>query len=570
MNPARIAILASGTMTGMPAIVSSASAKIGIPVEVYLGGYNQYAQEILDPNSRLYASNVELVILAVTTRSLLADQYLHPYQADESARRTWAAETLEHISGCIGTLLERTSARVIVHNFEVPLHSPLGILEAKQSFGFHESVQWLNAKLRDTYRSDSQVFIFDYDAFAASLGKYQSLDDKLYYLGDITLNPQWMEHLASRWLAYIRPLRAGVKKCIILDCDNTLWGGVVGEDGMEGITLGPTPQGRPFLEFQQYLLSLYHRGIILALNSRNNPDDVAAVLRDHPHMILRQHHFAGMRLNWQDKVSNMRSLAEELNIGVDSFVFLDDDPLNRGMVREMLPEVSVVDLPADPALYVRTLMALDEFSTFELTEEDQQRGTMYAQDRQRKAAHTPSMSLDDYLRTLELEASIARATPMTIPRIAQLTQKTNQFNTTTRRYSEAEVSAMAQRPDRLVLSLAAKDKFGDNGLTGVAIIDTSDSGTWRVDTFLFSCRVLGRRLEQALLCDLMERARQSGVQALTGEFIPTPKNMLAKDFYSNNGFTLLGTYGEIQRWDYDLARSFSAVEGVRVTTDLEL
>ncbi len=567
MNPVRIAILASGTMTGMPAVLSEASAKIGIPVEVSLGGYNQYAQEILNPKSELYASNPELVILALCARSLLAHQYLHPYQADESARRAWAAQTLEHLTGLTSALLERTTARIILHNLEVPLHSPLGILETKQLFGFHESLQWLNGKLRDCYRSEPRVLLFDYDAFAASLGKHRSLDDKLYYLGDISVNPQWMEPLALRWLAYIRPLRVQTKKCIVLDCDNTLWGGVVGEEGIEGIALGPTPQGRPFLEFQQYLLSLYDRGIILALNSRNNPDDVATVLREHPHMLLREHHFAGVRLNWEDKVSNMRSLAEELNIGMDSLVFLDDDPLNRGMVREMLPEVSVVELPKDPALYVRTLLALDEFSAFELTEEDRRRGTMYAQDRQRRAVAATTGSLDDYLRTLELTVRIQAATAMTIPRIAQLTQKTNQFNMTARRYSEAEVSRLHARGDMLVLSLAAMDKFGDNGLTGVAIIDRSDPMAWRVDTFLLSCRVLGRRIEHALLWELIARARRAGARTLIGEFIPTAKNAPAKGFYANNGFTTQKQEGEVEHWVYSLERPYPLPEAVKLETE---
>lgn len=570
MTPVQIAILGSGTMTGVPRVFSEVCSRAGISVEVYLGGYNQYAQQILDPSSDLFANNSELVILAIDTRSLLGQRYLHPYHSDETERRAWATATIKQHTALVGALLERTSARVLVHNFEVPLFSPLGILESKQLFGFHESIQWLNNELREQFRNNPRVFIFDYDAFAASMGKHQSSDDKLYYLGDITINPQWMEYLAKRWLAYIRPLRIPAKKCLVLDCDNTLWGGVVGEEGIQGIHLGPTPQGRPFLEFQRSLLSLYHRGIILALNSRNNPEDVAAVLREHPHMVLREQHFAAMLLNWQDKVSNMRALSEELNLGLDSFVFLDDDPLQRGMVREMLPEVHVVDLPEDPARYVRSLLELDVFHSFELTEEDKARGKMYAEDRQRKAVQTPSMSLDDYVRTLELEAIIAVATSVTIPRIAQLTQKTNQFNTTTRRYSEAEISALAARPDRLVLSLACSDKFGDNGLTGVAIIDTADSTTWRVELFLFSCRVLGRRLEQTLLWDLLERARRRRATTVIGEFISTPKNAPAKDFYKNNGFTLAGVNEKIERWSYDLQNPAAPVEGLRVTTDRDL
>ncbi len=564
MNPVRIALLGTGTMTGWPEVLSVAASRIGIPVAVSLGAYNQYAQEILDSESAVFSNDPELVILAVHLRSLLGDQFFHPYAQAEAERRAWAANTLAHLGALIERICARSSARVILHNFEVPLHSPLGILEGKQPFGFHESVQWLNAALQERYRSDPRVFVFDYNRFAGWLGKQHSINDKLYYLGDITVNPEWMERLAASWISYIRPLRLPAKKCIVLDCDNTLWGGVLGEEGIHGIHLGPTPQGRPFLELQKYLLSLYHTGVLLALNSRNTAEDVAHVLEHHPHTVLRQQHFAGMRVNWQDKVSNMRELSEELNLGLDSFVFLDDDALQRDMVREMLPEVRVVELPNDPALYVRTLMEFDEFSSFEFTKEDEQRGAMYAQDRQRRAVAATTGSIEDYLRTIEIQASIARATPMTIPRIAQLTQKTNQFNTTTRRYSEAEIQSFAARPEMLVLSLAAKDKFGDNGITGVAIVDARDSAAWRIVTFLLSCRVLGRRLEQTLLADVMERARANGARTLLGEFIPTEKNAPAKEFYEQNGFSFSGKEGSIERWTYKLEHSYPFPEGVKV------
>lgn len=546
-----IAILSSFTTRPIAKALEVRCQEIGVTPNIYLGRYNQYAQEILDVDSPLYASKRDLIILFVDTRAMLGDYFFLPYQMSEDDRRQWVDHKAHEVISLIDVLKRNTSAKVLLHNFEIPLHSPLGILEHKQPFGFKESIETLNFKLRDAFKNDSQVFVFDFDAFCAKVGKQSLLDHKMYYLGDIKLHVRHIPELCSEYLSFIKSMMAMAKKCIVLDLDNTLWGGIVGEDGMEGIKLGPTPEGRPFWEFQKYLLSLFQRGVILAINSKNNVEDALRVLREHPYAVLKEEHFAAMRINWEDKIANTKSLAEEMHIGLDSFVFFDDDKVNRELVSTVLPEVTVVDLPQDPALYVKTLMELDAFHILQLTGEDHERGKMYAQERQRKMLSETATDLTEYLHSLQMVVTIERASHLTIPRISQLTQKTNQFNMTTRRYTEEEIARMVQSNQYLVVSLRAEDKFGDNGTVGVAIVEKGNPA-WRIDTFLLSCRVIGRRIEETLLAYLSQAARRAGAVQLIGEFISTGKNNPAEGFYGKNSFILRRTIDDKEMWEYDV------------------
>lgn len=559
-----IAILPSFTARGIEDCLRAKCKEIGLNPSIYLGGYNQYVQEILDPASALYASNPHLIILFLDTRALLGDYFFLPYQMADDDRRRWVEHKAQEVIMLVDTLKKNSTAKVLLHNFEVPLHSPLGILEHKQPFGFKESIETLNARLREAFKNDSQVFLFDFDAFCAKVGKHHTFDHKMYYLGDIKLHVRHIPDLCREYLAFIKSMLGLTKKCIVLDLDNTLWGGIVGEDGIGGIKLGPTPEGRPYWEFQKYLLSLYKRGVILAVNSKNNLEDALRVFREHPYTVLKEEHFAAMRINWDDKIVNMKSLAAEINIGLDSFVFLDDDTVNREFVRAALPEVMVVDLPEDPALYVKTLMELDVFHTLQLTPEDRERGKMYAQERQRKEFEQVATDLTDYLRGLQMVVAIEKANPLTIPRISQLTQKTNQFNMTTRRYSEEEIARMAEDEQYLVVSLRVQDKFGDSGTVGVTIVEKGNVA-WRIDEFLLSCRIIGRRIEETLLAYIAQKARAGGALRILGEFISTKKNAPAKGFYEKNDFLLRETIDSREVWEYDIEhRDYSYPDFIRV------
>jgi FkbH-like protein len=561
----KIAVLSSFTLSGIRETILVKCLENGIAPSVYVGDYNQYNQEILDEHSKFYKFQPDLVILALDIRTIAGESFFQlDFESNEKERKEWVRSTLSTIMGLLRKIEQNTKARIIFNNFEVPTYSPLGIIENKQTYSFKRSIEALNSELLLSFQSDSRTFLFDYESFASRIGKDNLIDYKMYYLGDFRINPKFIPNLCDSYVPYIRALLSMAKKCLALDLDGVLWGGVIGEDGLSGIKLGPTPEGQPFLDLQKCILALYNRGVILAINSANNLDDVHEVFTRHPYMILKEEHFAAMQINWNDKVSNMKAISEQIEIGIDSLVFLDDNPVNREVIKQALPEVITVELPRDPALYPKTIMELRVFDTLQLTAEDKVRGKMYAEQRQRQEFQKVAGDISEYLAALNTIVTIEKANKFTIPRISQLTQKTNQFNTTTRRYLEDDISRMADSDKFLVLSLKVEDKFGDSGITGVAIVEKGEE-KWRLDSFLLSCRVLGRNVEDTLLAFIIDQAASKGARFLRGEFIPTKKNAPAKDFFEKHGFTKIsvGDSGE-EVWEYDLRRTIKFPEFVKV------
>jgi FkbH-like protein len=341
---------------------------------------------------------------------------------------------------------------------------------------------------------------------------------------------------------------------LVTDLDNTLWGGVVGEDGIDGIQLGIEYPGAAFQAVQRVMLDLYRRGILLAVCSKNNLSDAMEALEKHPGMLLKPEHFAAMRINWKDKAENLREIAAELNIGIDSLAFLDDNPVERERIRTVFPEVTVIELPEDPMSFSRVLRETPVFERLTLSEEDRERGRYYAQQRQRVELERRVSSLEDFYRSLQQEIEIATVTPGTLTRIAQLTQKTNQFNLTTRRYSEQQLTEMAQSSAWKIYSIRVKDRFGDNGTVGVAITHDVEE-VCEIDTFLMSCRVISRTVETALISFLIEQARTRGMIQIRGWFLPTKKNHMAADFYPLHGFQKVSEDNEKTFWSLALSES---------------
>jgi len=326
---------------------------------------------------------------------------------------------------------------------------------------------------------------------------------------------------------------AELKKCIVLDLDNTLWGGVVGEDGKEGILLSMDEKGEAFIAFQQALRDLYDRGIILSINSKNNPDDALDVIRTHPNMLLKEHHFAATRINWNDKVQNMRELADELNIGLDSMVFLDDSALQREAVKSALPEVAVPDMPEDPKLYTQMLLSLPYFHSNTLTDEDKMRGNFYVTERLRTKAESRFENREAFLENLGLQVRVVRNDMKAVSRIAQLTEKTNQFNTHKIPKTEEEIRVFMENPDTDVFYAQASDRFGDHGIIAVALVEKSGT-TWNIPTLLMSCRVFERGIENAFVYAIAKAATKEGATSISFDFVPTEKNDPAKTFLDKN------------------------------------
>ncbi|NQV08822.1 HAD-IIIC family phosphatase, partial [Candidatus Woesearchaeota archaeon] len=528
MKEIKIAFLSTFTINGLGEIMKVLCHDEKINVQTYVGPYGQYAQEILNTSSKLYSFNPNIIFMLFDAEQFLGDFFHFPYRLSADERKGFIDGKLNEIQDLVKTLSKNTDSKMVLNSLLVPHYSSRGIHENKQEKGLRKLIHYFNETLDKMSVNNSQLFIFDFNSFSSKIGHSNLVDRKMHYLGDLRISPQGLVDISKEYMAYIYPLASMTRKCIVLDLDNTLWGGVVGEDGLENIKLGPEKDGKPFMDFQKRILDMFERGIILAINSKNNYDDVKEVFKKHKYMILKEDKFACIKINWQDKVSNMKEISKELNIGLDSFVFFDDDKTNREMIKELLPEVLVVDMPDDPSLYPKTIEDLHVFNAFTLTKEDMKKGEMYAEQKKREDLKLKSTDIKSFLKELKIKTSITEANKFNTPRISQLTQKTNQFNLTTRRYQEEDIKKFSSSEDYIVKCIDVKDRFGDYGITGAVIVKKSKD-FWEIDTFLLSCRILGKEIEFGFMKNILDNAKKAGVE-VRAEFIPSKKNKPAENF----------------------------------------
>jgi FkbH-like protein len=562
----RVAVLRSFTVEPAIPLLKADAFVHGIDLTVQLGDFNAYPQEILDQESSLYRFTPDAVILAVRTVDLAPDLWReYPDLAREAV-----SEATQRVSNSLGQWVrafrERSSAALVVHSLELPTRPGMGLLDAQANTGQSAAIQQINQELKQIANEHRGVHTLDYDGLVARHGRLRWHDERKWLVARMPIAADHLIYLAREWLRFLVPLSGKTAKVLVTDLDNTIWGGVIGEDGMTGIKLGPEYPGAAYQNLQRAMLDLARRGILLAICSKNNPEDAMEALENHPAMLLKPKDFAAVRINWSDKVHNLREIASELNIGVDALAFLDDNPVEREQVRNALPEVTVVDLPEDPLAYAATVRDCPVFERLALSSEDQQRTGLYAAQRERSQAEHSFQSKEDFFRYLDQEAEVVPVSPATLARVAQLTQKTNQFNLTTHRYTEQQIADMTARPGWRVLSIKVRDRFGDHGLVGVAI--TRDEGeACEIDTFLMSCRVIGRTVETALLSHLVQGAMARGLQRLAGRFVVSKKNAPARDFYARHGFKLLHENGEASLWSLDLRHhTIAAPEWIRLKT----
>lgn len=549
----RLAVIGSTTLEPLAACLEVKIRLVGFNVETFVGGFNTYRQEILDKTSGLHKVAPDIVILSIDAWSILDKMFLASFiRMSDKERQSLQKHIVNDISSIVNELESSTSALIFVNNFLIPVFSPLGIVDNKQEIGFRDFFSELNKALAKKLQKNARSFVVDLDALAGSFGKSRIINWNTWYRGSIPFSEQFMPVLAEEYLRYVLAFKGLTKKCIVLDLDNTLWGGIIGEDGLEGIKLGNTSPGIEYVDFQKVLLSLYNRGIILAICSKNNYDDAIRVFHEHPFQVLKEDHFAAMRINWQNKIVNLEELAAEINIGLDSMIFLDDNPVERAQISQAHPEVLVVDMPKNPRLYREMLENLNIFDVLSLTKEDLARGEMYVGKRKRTELEKSATSIEDFLRTLELKIRVVEVNDFDAPRVVQLINKTNQFNLTTRRYTDAEIDDYRKSKDVAVYSMAVQDKFGDEGLVGVAIVRKKNT-EWLIDSFLMSCRVIGRSAETAMLAKIVADARRAKAKRITGEYIPTKKNLPAVDFYERHGFRMPTKFeDDVTTWTLDL------------------
>jgi len=499
--------------------------------EVAFGGYGTMVQDILADNAIAKKLDPHLIVLS------LALEELDPAYGTPGWRADAARSELENLFSLLET---NTGATVVVNTFIPPIYPELGIGLSPDDSDIASQVALLNGFITSFVRERAPRFcLADWNRHVLLLGSKASLDDRGRYVWKAPFRPPFLNLYALHLARIVRVLKGKAKKCIIVDCDNTLWGGVVGEEGLDGIELDPNSYpGKAFYDFQTGLLHLSERGILVVLCSKNNEADVLEVLDKHPACQLKRKHLSGWRINWQDKATNIAELAEDLNLGLDSFVFVDDSPVECGLVKELLPDVTVLQVPEKLYELPSILFEHGLFDAFRLTEEDRKRAQLYQSESQRKQARVSFKSVEEYLSSLGTVATIHRVRSGEIPRVAQLTQRTNQFNLHPKRYSEHDVATVADRPEAAVFTLSVSDRFGNIGLVGVLILECRD-GVGRVDSFLMSCRALGRGLEGVMIerC-LHEMAAIWGIETWHAEYVPTRKNQQVADFWLQNGFIL--------------------------------
>jgi len=531
----RVMILRSFTVEPLIPLLRAAAFSAGIRLHVQISDFNVYVQEILDPESKLYRSKPDLVILAVQTADV-APQLWRSYGGLTSEQRAEIiAGVADQFRNWIEVFRDHCEADLIVHNLQLPAVPSRGLLEAQSVDGQQDAVVDINRCLRRLASEHSGVHILDYDGLVARHGRVGWSDETKRFTMSLPIAPAHMVDLCEEWMRFLHPITGKIAKAVVVDLDNTLWGGILGEDGASGIQIGPEYPGALYLEVQRTLLDLRDRGIVLAVASKNDPQEAMEVLATHPDMLLRPYHFSAFRIGWQEKSQSLREIAAELNIGVDTLAFLDDNPVERERIAAELPAVTVIDLPGEPVGFAQAIRACPALERLRVSSEDLQRAQYYDDQKRRQELQSASRSPEEFFSSLKQVVEIRPVSPSNISRIAQLTQKTNQFNLTTRRYTEQQIAAIASDTEADVFAMRVKDVYNDNGIVGVVILRYDDA-ICEIDTFLLSCRVIGRTVETALLSFVCERARERGATTLSGRFVPTKKNAPAADFYPRHGF----------------------------------
>jgi len=435
---------------------------------------------------------------------------------------------------------------LVVHSFHSAHRDPRGVLADRDPASRHRWLSGLNARLAEGLLDLPHAYLLDVQEILLRRSRGALDNPKMRHLAAMRLGEHVLHEVARAYACYIAPFKGLTRKCVVVDLDNTLWGGIVGEAGRHGIKLGDTSPGAEYREFQRYLLTLRERGFLLAINSKNNPDDALAVIRSHEAMVLREDSFSAIRINWQPKTENMVSLAAELGFGVDALVFLDDNPHERELMRQLLPQVLTPELPADPARFRSTVESLPQLQTLVVTEEDRMRATQYQSKQQREQLRESVPTLDAYLASLGIEVAVTPASDATLPRVHQLVQRTNQFNVTARRYDAAQLAEFHHDAVWRIYTLRARDRFGDHGLVAAALVRL-EAKRWTIDNFLMSCRVIGLGVETALLAAVSREAREAGAETLIGEYVETKKNAPARDLFERHGFVVDETFSGTTR-----------------------
>lgn len=550
----RLAVLAQGSMDYTVPALRATGLRHGFRVETYMPAFGQTTAELMDPGSGLRAFRPEAVLLAETADSLGLTQPLMAAAAAGAA----VAGALDAVRRLVAQVQAMAVGLVVVQTLPRPADPWTGHLDRVTPGSVQAQISAFNDGLA-ALAAERSLILLDIDMLAGQVGYGRWFDAGLWHRAKVPMAFEMIPLYADHVLRLLRAGRGRSGKCLVLDLDNTCWGGIIGDDGLEGIRIGQgSAEGEAFLAIQRYALSLKARGVVLAVCSKNEEAAARLPFLHHPDMALRLDDIAVFVANWTDKATNLATIARTLNIGTDALVFLDDNPAERERVRQMMPEVAVPEVGEDPALYPALVARGGYFETLAVTADDAQRAEQYRANALRLAEMSEIGDYDTYLASLDMQCDIRPFDETGRARIAQLINKSNQFNLTTRRYSEAEVAAVEQDPDCFALQVRLTDRFGDNGMISVVIF-RKGAAEWVCDTWLMSCRVLKRRVEEAVLAVVAQAARAAGAQRLAGDYIPSAKNAMVADHFGKLGFTRVsGTEGAEtgdggSHWVLDLA-----------------
>ena len=505
----------------------------GYNINLFEAEYNQVERQLLDPTSDLYQFDADFIVIFHSTHKLGE----HHSMLSTELQANLADERI----GFLASVCENPALagkKIIYFNYPEIEDTVFGSYANKVDSSFTFQVRKLNYELMRLSQQYQNLFICDIAGIQNKLGRDMMFAANVYTSTEMILSMDALPYVASRVMDIVCAVKGQFKKCLILDLDNTVWGGVIGDDGLEGIQLGHgLGIGKAFTEFQMWVKKLKQRGIIICVASKNNEETAKEPFEKHPDMVLKLDDIAVFQANWETKVDNIRTIQSILNIGFDSMVFLDDNPFERNMVRENIKGITVPELPEDPAEYLEYLYSLNLFETASYSNSDKDRTKQYQVEAQRVSLSKTFTNEADFLKSLNMVSVVSGFTKFNIPRIAQLSQRSNQFNLRTIRYTDADIEALANDPNVIDLSFTLEDKFGDNGLIAVIIMKPLDKETLFVDTWFMSCRVLKRGMENFTLNAMVEKANAAGYKKIIGEYLPTPKNKMVENHYTGLGFT---------------------------------
>jgi len=556
LKPIKVALMGDTATQFLAQALRGMGYEYGYDLQIWEADFNQIERQVFDTNSELYEHKPSVVIIFQSSHKLLGKyNKLKPEQ-----HSSLAANELETINNINSTIASQLNAKVIYYNYPEIDDSVFGNYSSKVASSFLFQLRKLNYELMDFASKNANFYICDISSVQNEIGKANLFHTSVYINTEMVLSIEALPKVAARTIDLVNALNGKLKKCVILDLDNTTWGGIIGDDGIENIQVGSLGIGKAFSEFQYWVKKLKNRGIIVAVCSKNTESVAKEPFEKHPDMVLRLDDVAVFVANWNNKADNIREIQSILNIGFDSMVFLDDNPFERNIVRENIPGITVPEMPEDPADYLEFLYTLNLFETVSFSNEDLERTKLYQVEAQRTIVQKKFTNEDDFLKSLDMVSLVDPFNKFNTPRVAQLSQRSNQFNLRTVRYAEADIETLSHNKDAYTFSFTLEDKFGDNGLICVIILKKEDAKTAFIDTWFMSCRVLKRGMENFVLNTIAEAAKEKGFKYLKGEYIPTAKNDMVKDHYLNLGFEKDGNFWKLDLAKYENRKSFIKIK----------